>query len=479
MLDAVITLSLKHRWLVIAVWAVISAAGVLSFVHLPIDAFPDTTPVQVQVNTTAPALSPLEIERQITAPVEAVLSGLPGLAEVRSLSRFGLSQVTLVFEDGTDIWLARQVVSERTATVKLPANIRSPELGPVATGLGEVFHYLVTGDASLAELRAAQDWIVKPQLRAVPGVAEVNTWGGEERRVEVLVDPNDLQKVGLTLSELVLAIEQNNANVGGGNIDVAGETTLVQGVGTLTSLRDVEDVVITSRDGVPIRVGDVANVVEGAEIRTGAVTADGQGEAVLGLGFLLMGENSHDVTSRLELRLDEIRDALPEGVRIDTVYERTTLVDAVLHTVEKNLAEGALLVVAVLFLFLGNWRAGLIVAAVIPVSMLFAGSLMLQVGVAGSLMSLGAIDFGLIVDSSIIMVENAVRRLSHARSDADVTEVVREAAIEVRKPTLFGELVLLVVYLPILTLEGIEGKLFRPRWRSPWCSRCSARWRRR
>jgi cobalt-zinc-cadmium resistance protein CzcA len=462
MLDAIITLSLRHRWLVIGVWAAIAAAGVGSFLRLDVDAFPDTTPAQVQVNTTAPALSPLEIERQITAPVEAALSGLPGLTEVRSISKFGLSQVTLVFEDGTDIWLARQVVSERTATVELPSGIDPPELGPVATGLGEVFHYLVTGEASLAELRAAHDWIVRPQLRAVPGVAEVNTWGGEERRIEVLVDPNDLRKAGLTLSDLVGALEDNNQNVGGGNIDVAGETTLVQGVGALTSLRDVEDVVITSREGVAIRVGDVADVVDGAEIRTGAVTADGAGEAVLGLGFLLMGENSHDVTSRLELRLDEIRDALPSGIRVETVYERTTLVDAVLHTVEKNLVEGALLVVAVLFLFLGNWRAGLIVASVIPVSMLFAGNLMLQVGIAGSLMSLGAIDFGLIVDSSIIVVENAVRRLSHAPPDADVTEVVREAAVEVRKPTLFGELIILVVYLPILTLEGVEGKLFRP-----------------
>jgi cobalt-zinc-cadmium resistance protein CzcA len=462
MLEAIVTLSLRHRWLVVAAWAAIAAAGAWSFLRLEIDAFPDTTPVQVQVNTTAPALSPLEIERSITAPVEAALSGLPGLVEVRSISKFGLSQVTLVFEDGADLWLARQVVSERTATVRLPSGVDPPALGPVATGLGEVFHYLVTGEASLAELRAAQDWIVKPRLRAVPGVAEVNTWGGEERRVEVLVDPADLHRAGLSLAQLVDALEGSNGNVGGGSLDVAGERTLVQGVGVLTSLRDVEDVVVASRAGVALRVRDVARVVDGAELRTGAVTADGEGEAVLGLGFLLIGENSHDVTRRLELRLDEIRDALPDGVRVEAVYERTTLVDAVLRTVETNLVEGALLVVAVLFVFLGNARAGLIVAAVIPASMLFAGNLMLQVGVAGSLMSLGAIDFGLIVDSAIIVVENAVRRLARAEPGADVAEVVREAAVEVRTPTLFGEVILLVVYLPILTLEGVEGKLFRP-----------------
>ena len=462
MLDAIITASIRFRGITIALWGLICVLGAASFFRLPIDAFPDTTPVQVQVNTTAPALAPLEIERQITAPVEQVLSGLPGLVEVRSLSKFGLSHVTLVFEDGTDLWLARQVIAERLGGLELPRGIERPQLGPVATGLGEVFHYLVTGEASLAKLREANDWIIKPQLRAVPGVAEVNAWGGEERRVEVLVDPVDLQAVGLSIAEVVEAIEANNANVGGGPIDVAGETTLVQGVGLLSTLEDVENVVITAHRGVPFRVKDVAEVVDGHAIRAGAVTADGRGEAVLGLGFMLVGENSHEVTQRLQLRLDEIRDALPEGIRVEPVYQRTTLIDAVLHTVEKNLVEGAVLVIAVLFLFLGNWRAGLIVAAVIPVSMLFAGNLMVQVGIAGSLMSLGAIDFGLLVDSSIIQVENAVRRLSQADPTRSVSDVVREAAIEVRKPTLFGELILLVVYLPILTLEGVEGKLFRP-----------------
>ncbi len=461
-LNAVIGWSLAHRLAVVALWVGIAVLGVVSFLHLPMDAFPDTTPVQVQVNATAPALAPVEIERQVTFPIEQALSGLPGLEEVRSVSKFGFSQVTLVFEEGSDLWRARQFVAERLAGVSLPAGLDPPQLGPVATGLGEVFHYLVLGEGkSLAELRTVQDWVVKPQLRAVPGVAEVNTWGGDERRVEVVVDPQALQKFGLSLDDLVGALESNNANVGGGTIDAAGEATLVQGVGVLTTLASVERVVITAREGVPVRIGDVATVQDGREIRRGAVTADGHGEAVLGLGFMLIGENSHEVTTRLALRLDEVRKTLPEGVRVETVYARTTLVDEVLRTVEENLFEGALLVVAVIFALLGNWRAGLIVAAAIPLSMCFATTLMLRVGLAGSLMSLGAIDFGLLVDSAIIQVENAARRLGEG-SDKGRIEVVREAAVEVLAPTSFGQLVIIVVYLPILALEGIEGRMFRP-----------------
>lgn len=462
LLNAVIRVSLENRLVVAAVWAAVSLLGVISASRLPMDAFPDTTPVQVQVNTTAAALSPLEVERQLTFPVEQALSGLPGLEEVRSLSKFGFSQVTLVFEDGADLWRARQTVAERLSAVELAAGVDRPQLGPVATGLGEVFHYLVTGEGkSLAELRTVQDWIIKPQLRALPGVAEVNTWGGDERRIEVVVDPTNLQKYGLSLDELVHALEENNGNVGGGSFDASGEATLVQGLGTLTSLAAIEQVVVTSFDGVPVRVRDVATVVEGREIRRGAVTANGQGEAVLGLGFMLMGENSHDVTTRLALRLDEVRSGLPDGVQVETVYARTTLVDQVLATVERNLLEGALLVVVVIFLFLGNWRAGLIVAVTIPISMLFATNWMLQWGIAGSLMSLGAIDFGLLVDSSIIQVENAVRRLGENPGKPKL-DVVREAAVEVLGPTMFGQFVIIVVYLPILTLQGIEGRLFRP-----------------
>ncbi len=463
MLGPVITWSIRRRYAVMTAGAGLVVAGLLAFSRLPLDAFPDTTPVQVQVNTTAPALSPLEVERQITFPVEQAISGLPGLHEVRSISKFGLSQVTVIFDDRIGIYLARQTVMERLQSVELPSGIERPQLGPVATGLGEVFHYLVTGQGrSLSELRTVHDWIVKPQMRSVPGVAEVNTWGGDERQIHVVVDPVNLAKRGLTLGELVEALEKNNANVGGGALDLAGQSNLIQGVGIVTSPEEVGAIVVAARNGVPTCVRDVARVIEGREIRRGAVTADGRGEVVLGLGFMLMGENSHDVTRRLKLRLEEVKKSLPQGVEVTTVYDRTALVDRVLHTVRENLAVGALLVIAVLFAFLGNIRAGLIVAAAIPLSMLFAFNMMLQAGIAGSLMSLGAIDFGLIVDSSVIMVENSVRRLAEDRTDRAREEVLREAAIEVLRPAMFGALIIMVVYLPILALEGVEGKLFRP-----------------
>jgi heavy metal efflux system protein len=463
MLNRVIHWSIKHRLAVLIGGIVLAGLGVHAFLRLPLDAFPDTTPVQVQINTVAPALSPLEIERQITAPVEQAISGLPRLAEVRSISKFGLSQVTVIFEEGADIYLGRQVVAERLGSVALPPGIERPQLGPVATGLGEVFHYLVTGAGkSLAELRTVHDWVIKPQMRSVPGVAEVNTWGGDERQVQVVVDPARLEARGLTLGQLIDALEANNANAGGGTLDQAGQSYLIQGIGIVTKPEDVGNIVVASHGGVPTRVSDVARIVEGREIRRGAVTADGKGEVVLGLGFMLMGENSHDVTNRLKARLTEVRKSLPAGVDVETAYDRTALVDRVLHTVEKNLFEGALLVIAVLFVFLGNIRAGLIVAAAIPLSMLFAFDLMLRAGITGSLMSLGAIDFGLIVDSSVIMVENTVRRLGEDRTVKTREEVVEEAAIEVRRPTMFGELIILIVYLPILALEGIEGKLFKP-----------------
>lgn len=463
MLNRIISWSIRHRRAVIASSLLLALMGAVAFSHLPIDAFPDTTPVQVQINTTAPALAPLEVERQITFQVEQAISGLPGLKEVRSISKFGLSQVTVIFDEGTDIYRGRQTVMERLQTVELPSGIERPQLGPVATGLGEVFHYLVTGAGkSLAELRTVHEWVIKPQMRSVPGVAEVNTWGGDERQLQVVVDPVSLGKHRLTLSQLIEALERNNANVGGGALDQAGQSSLIQGVGIVRKPEDVEDIVISAQGGVPTRVRDVARVVEGREIRRGAVTADGRGEVVLGLGFMLMGENSHEVTRRLKVRLDEVKKTLPAGMEVATVYDRTELVDRVLHTVRTNLFEGALLVIAILFLFLGNLRAGLIVAAAIPLSMLFAFDLMLRAGIAGTLMSLGAIDFGLIVDSSVIMVENAARRLSEDRTGRSQPEIVQEAAIEVRRPTMFGELIILIVYLPILALEGVEGKLFRP-----------------
>lgn len=463
MLNWIITWSLRHRVLVLALTAAFVVGGAVALRHIEIDAFPDTTPVQVQINTVARALAPEQIEQQITFPVEQAISGLPGLETVRSISKFGLSQVVVTFIDGTDIYFARRLVSERVGAVRLPPGIEAPALGPVATGLGEVFHYIVTSEkGDLTEARTVQDWIIKPALRAVPGVAEVNSWGGYEKQFQVRIDPSRLIKHGVTFDETVEALEKNNVYAGGGSIASGGSMLLVQGIGAVASAEQIGQVVIASKDGVPVRVRDVGDIGVGAEIRQGAVTYGAKGEAVLGLGFMLMGENTHEVTSRLKTKLEELKPTLPAGIRVETLYDRTELVDHVIDTVRRNLFEGGLFVIAVLFLFLGNLRAGLIVAAAIPLSMLFAFSGMLRFGIAGSLMSLGAIDFGLVVDSAVIQVENAVRHLAHDRTKRSRIDVVRQAAIEVRKPTMFGELIIMLVYLPILTLEGIEGKLFRP-----------------
>jgi len=463
MLNAIITWSLRNRFLVVVGALLFAGLGALALRHLDIDAFPDTTPAQIQINTVAPSLSPEEVERQVTFPVEQALGGLPDLQNVRSVSKFGFSQVVVTFDDAMPIFLARQLVAERLTTVRLPDGISPPEMGPIATGLGEVFHYILSSDTlDLTELRTLHDWTVKPALRTVPGVAEVNSWGGYERQFQVRIDPDRLTKFELGFDEVTDAIRRNNANVGGGNIARSGGSLLVQGLGRVSSLEEIAAIPITARDGVPIRVSDVADVQTGAEIRRGAVTFDGKGEAVLGLGFMLMGENSHAVTSRLRDKLNEIRPYLPQGVRVDVVYDRTELVDQVIDTVRKNLFEGGLLVIAVLFVFLGNLRAGLIVASAIPLSMLFAFDSMMRFGIAGSLLSLGAIDFGLVVDSSVIMIENSMRHLAHDRSGRSRIDIIRDAAIEVRKPTMFGELIIIIVFLPILTLEGVEGKLFRP-----------------
>ena len=421
-------------------------------------------------------MRPEEIERQITYPIEQSLSGLPALENIRSVSKFGFSQVVVTFDDGTDIYFARQVVGERLATVELPIGVGRPKMGPVATGLGEVFHYVLTypgidfsalpeGERVrlLTELRTTHDWVVKPQLRTVPGTAEINSWGGYEKQFQVRMDPAGLVSRGLTFDEVITALQQNNRNVGGGNIDRMGEMLLVQGLGRTTDIQQINDIVITAIDGVPVRIRDVASVEIGYEIRRGAVTADGRGEAVMGLGFMLMGENTHQYTESLKAKLEEIKTNLPGGMALVTMYDRTELVDSVIDTVRKNLFEGGLLVVAVLFFFLGNLRAGLIVALAIPLSMLFAFTGMWRFGIAASLLSLGAIDFGLVVDSSVVMIENCVRHLSEANPlKRTRLEIVRDAAVEVRGPTMFGELIIMIVYLPILTLEGIEGKMFRP-----------------
>ena len=463
MLNAMIGFSLRNRFVVLLCAGILIFVGIQSARNLPLDAFPDTTPNQVQVNTIASSLSPEEIEQQVTYPVELSLGGLKGLAEVRSVSKFGLSQVVAIFEDDVDIYFARQQINERLNEMTLPEGIARPALGPVATGLGEVYHYYLTSKTlDLTELRTLHDWVVRPRLRRVPGVAEINTLGGLAKQYEVQVKPELLAKYSLTLDDVTTALKKNNANVGGGPIERAGETRLVQGIGLARSIEEIEAIPIKSAGGVPIRVRDVSTVGLGSAIRRGGTTAEGKGEVVLGLAFMRMGENSRDVTLALEDAMKDVRRLLPKSVEIRVVYRRTDLVNHVLHTVQTNLFEGAVLVIAVLFAFLGNLRAGLIVASAIPLSMLFAVTMMQKVGIAGSLMSLGAIDFGLVVDSSVVMVENCVRHLEHQDRNKSKLEIVEEAAVEVRKPTLFGELIIIIVYLPILTLQGVEGKLFRP-----------------
>ncbi len=458
-----IDLSLRNRAVVLFATLAMAAGGVLSMRSLDIDAFPDTTPVQVQVNTTAPALGPEEVERQITAPVEQSLGGLPRLRAMRSVSKFGLSQVVLLFDDGTNLYLARQLVNERLAGLKLPPTVDRPKPGPVATGLGEVFHYVVAGRGTdVTDLRTTHDWVIKPAMKTVPGTAEVNSWGGHEKQFQVRIDPLKLVRHGLTFAEVAQAVERNNLGVGGGTVARPSGLLLVQGQGRTATVAEIKGVVVTAQDGVPVRVGDVADVNVGSEVRRGAVTADGKGEVVLGLGFLTVGENSHAVTWAMREKLAELNRTLPRNLSATPVYDRTELVEFVIATVQKNLFEGGLLVVAVLFAFLGNLRAAAIVAVAIPLSMLFAFSGMLRFGISASLLSLGAIDFGLVVDSSVVMVENCVRRLAHDGGRRPRLEVIRDAAAEVRVPTLFGELIIMIVYLPILTLEGIEGKLFRP-----------------
>lgn len=462
MLTWIIDWSLRNRLVVLFAFALLAAGGLLAVRDLPIDAFPDTTPVQIQINTAAPSLAPEAIERQITFRVEQALGGLPHLKEVRSISRFGLSQVVVTFEDGTDIYFGRQLVSERLAAIDWEPSAPRPKLGPVTTGLGEVFHYAIVGENhSLEELRTIQDWVVRPALRTVPGVAEVNSWGGVEKQYHIRIDPDRMAHYGISIEQVLAALRAGNKNAGGGVVPIPGEGALVQGLGQPTNVEALRSMVVGAKGGTPIYLHQVADVLPGHDIRRGSATADGKGEIVLGLGFMLMGENSHDVTRRLKAKLKQIEPSLPPGVRVVYLYDRTELVDHVIDTVRSNLFEGGLLVIAVLFIFLGDIRAGLIVALAIPISLMFAFLGMWRFAIAGSLLSLGALDFGLVVDSSVVLVENCVRRLSYGNG-ASKLEIIRDAAVEVRQPTLFGELIILIVYVPILTLEGVEGRLFRP-----------------
>ena len=473
MIGYISTFALKNRLLVLLVTGLCLGAGIWSLLRIPLDAFPDTTPVQVQVNTAAPAMNAEEIEQQITLPVELSIGGLPGLIHVRSISRFGLSQVVATFSDDTAMIDARQYVAERLSTVALPSGIERPQLGPISTGLGEIFHYLIRSsdpNRTLEELRTLHDWIIKPELRKVPGVAEVNSWGGYEKQYHVIVSPDALVKYELSLDEIIQALEQNNQNVGGGVITSGGRSTLVHGIGRLHSIQQIENIVIKAFAGAPVTIRDVVDQVTlGAEIRRGAVTAQGQGETVLGLAFMLMGENGKTVTEALKVKLESLQKSLPQDVELQIVYDRTELTDEVIGTVKHNLMAGAVLVVLVLFVLLGNLRAGMLVALVIPVSLLFAITGMHYYAIAASLLSLGAIDFGIIVDGSVVVTEANMRHLAQRREELgrNLTSGERLNALmmscrQVARPILFGMGIIIVVFLPILTLEGTEGKMFRP-----------------
>jgi cobalt-zinc-cadmium resistance protein CzcA len=477
MINAILRLSVERRFLMLSLILVLVGVGVWSFQRLPIDAVPDITNVQVQINTEAPGYSPLEAEQRITFPVETALYGLPNLSYTRSLSRYGLSQVTVVFEEGTDIYFARNLINERLGAIKsaLPPGLE-PEMGPIATGLGEIFMYTVEAlpgatqaDGSSLDataLREIQDWIIKPQLAQVPGVIEVNTIGGYDKQYHVTPSPQRLLEFGITVDELVSALRANNTNRGAGYIERNGQQLLVRSPGQLATIGDIEQVVIANRDGAPVRVADVAEVAIGKELRTGAATRDGR-ETVMGTAMMLVGENSRAVAQAVAEKLDAIQPSLPNGVKVEAVYDRTALVDKAIATVEKNLLEGALLVIVVLFLLLGNLRAALITAAVIPLSMLATITGMVRSGVSANLMSLGALDFGLIVDGAVIIVENCIRRLSQAQHQGQLAlkerlQLVFEATNEVIRPSLFGVAIITVVYLPIFSLTGVEGKMFHP-----------------
>ena len=465
MLSALIDFSLNNRFLVIALVCLMALAGVFAALNIPIDALPDMTNVQVQVVTEAGVLSPVEVERFITYPVESTMNGLPGVEEIRSISKFGLSSVTIVFHEGVDVFRARQLVNERLADARDQLQGGGePQLGPLSTALGEVLQFEVRGKGlTPTDLRTLLDWEIAPTLRGVSGITEVNVMGGFVKTFEVQLDPDRMASYGIALSEVLEALQHNNSTAGGGYIVHEGEQRFIRGQALLKNIRDIEQIVIRSpAKGVPILLKDLGQVTTAPLTRQGAVSRDARGEAVTGMAMMVLGENSRTVVEAVKERLQEIQKSLPAGVTIEVIYDRSDLIGRTLDTVLHNLSEGGALVILVLFLLLGSFRAGLVVALAIPLSMLFATNMMYLTGITASLMSLGAIDFGLIVDSSVIMVENCMRRLSLNAQRRPQLEVIRDAAIEVRKPTMFGELIIAVVYLPILTLQGTEGKLFKP-----------------
>ncbi|WP_228895594.1 efflux RND transporter permease subunit [Pseudoduganella aquatica] len=479
MFERLIRASIAQRWLVMLLVLGMAILGVYNYQRLPVDAVPDITNVQVQINTAAPGYSPLETEQRISLPLETAMAGLPQLDQTRSLSRYGLSQITVTFKDGTDIYFARQLVNERLQEVRarLPRDV-FPALGPVSTGLGEIYLWTVeTREGAKkpdgtpytpTDLRDIQDWIIKPQLRTVPGVTEINSIGGYVREYQVAPHPDKLASYGLGVRDVVAALERNNGSTGAGYIERNGEQLLVRVPGQLATRDDIANVVLTSADGIPVRVRDIGEVLEGRELRTGAATENGR-EVVLGTVFMLIGQNSRTVSRAVDARMEQINRSLPAGVHAVTVYDRTTLVDKAIATVRTNLLEGAVLVVAVLFAFLGNLRAALITAMVIPLSMLFTFTGMVSYKVSANLLSLGALDFGIIVDGAVVIVENCVRRLAHAQAAlgrpltrSERMDEVFAAAREARRPLLFGQLIIMAVYLPIFAFSGVEGRMFHP-----------------
>jgi cobalt-zinc-cadmium resistance protein CzcA len=479
MIKRIVDFSLDNRFLVIILWLLVAAAGIYSLMGLPIDAVPDVTNVQVQVLTDSRGLAPEEVEKFVTVPVETAMSGLPKVEAIRSVSRFGLSVVTVVFEEGSDIYRARQLVGERLgeAREQIPAGYGEPEMGPISTGLGEIYQFEVKGDPvckpgqpdtdacyTPMELRTTLDWFVNYQLRSVPGVVEVNSFGGELKTYQVSLDAGRLVAYGLSVGDVFKALQANNRNTGGGYIAHQGEQYVVRGEGLIGGLEDIGNIVLAhGSGGTPVYVRDVGKVELAPMLRQGAVTRDGRGEAVVGIVMMLMGENSRAVVERVKVKVEQVKKTLPPGVTIDTFYDRTELVNRTIHTVTRNLMEGGILVVVVLLLLLGNVRAGLIAALSIPLSMLGGFILMRLTGVSGNLMSLGSIDFGLVVDGSVILIENVMRRLHERRAGTEpVVEKVRQAAHEVLRPVVFAVAIITLVYLPILGLRGVEGKMFGP-----------------
>ncbi|MFN3828246.1 MAG: efflux RND transporter permease subunit [Micavibrio sp.] len=479
MLERIIESSIRHRWLVLIAVLGVCILGIYNFKRLSIDAVPDITNVQVQINTEAPGYTPLEAEQRITFPIETALAGIPKLDYTRSISRYGLSQVTVVFEEGTDIYFARQLLAERLSEIKgeMPAGIE-PMMGPIATGLGEIYMYTVEAeDGALKEdgtaytpmdLLTIQEWVIVPQLRNLKGVIEINTIGGYEQQYHVMPYPEQLLAYDLTIAELIEALERNNDNVGAGYIEKYGEQYLVRVPGQVKDIPDIQNIIIAKRDEVTIRVGDVADVALGSPLRTGAATQNGA-EVVLGTAMMLMGENSQEVAERVAAKLEIVNDSLPEGIQATPVYDRTSLVERTIKTVEKNLVEGALLVIVILFLLLGNLRAALITALVIPIAMLMTITGMVENKVSGNLMSLGALDFGLIVDGAVIIIENCLRRfgmeqhrLGRLLNKEERFSLAAKATTEVIQPSIFGILIITIVYIPIFSLTGVEGKMFHP-----------------